>query len=69
MPRPCEHLEVPMLTALSQGVSYSYDERCEVLTVYRRGVRWQEQGRLDTRDQRNGRAVQLLRQLSVRNGP
>jgi hypothetical protein len=52
-----------MVTGLAQGVSYSYDERHQILTVYRCGVKLEEQGRLDTLDQRRGRAVELIRQL------
>ena len=57
-----------MVTGLAPGVSYSYDERCQLLTVYRHGVSWQERGRLDTLDQRRDRAIALVRQLHVRDG-
>ena len=56
-----------MVTRLSQGVSYSYDERGQLLTVYRRGVKLEEQCRLDTPTERKSRAMELLRQLYVRD--
>ena len=54
-----------MVIAMGPGASYSYDEPQRMLTVYRQGVRLQETIRLDTLDQRRGRASELLRQLRL----
>jgi hypothetical protein len=54
-----------MVVGLSPGASYSYDEPQRILTVYRYGVRLQETIRLDTLDERAGRANELLRQLRL----
>ena len=54
-----------MVIGLSPGASYSYDEPQRILTVYRYGVRLQENIRLDTLDQRSCRATELIRQLRL----
>jgi DNA-binding winged helix-turn-helix (wHTH) protein len=54
-----------MVVGLVRGVSFSYDEPRCILTVYRHGVRLQENVRLDTLAKQASRAVELLCQMHL----